>query len=331
MSETNTPRRITRGSIAAMEIKKKSKFLNSPRTLDLNDELVRSGSSKRKEGSTMKVGERKIVKRKVKDVVSGMIGKHVVNEEQEERSEEELEGIRFHVLARLIEPPRMQVYVNHNIVTDLKGKLTLTQFNRFKDTCFGAYTKMHVCGAQPQIFRCLMVCELEDSSPDELFFRINHTTLRFGIQEFAIITGLNCFADKDDFLFDTSEPNRLINQYFEGKSIIRKAELISKYKNKVWGDGNDDDVVKFTILYFISTFIYSGEKKSSSIPRIQFDLVESGRYHEYPWGKDAFSKLVKSITKKMDAKKKYYRIDVKIQKHSTFTKGDCILSASIKE
>ncbi|KAH0735441.1 hypothetical protein KY285_011148 [Solanum tuberosum] len=141
---------------------------------------------------------------------------------------------------------------------------------------------MHVCGAQPQIFRCLMVCELEDSSPDELFFRINHTTLRFGIQEFAIITGLNCFADKDDFLFDTSEPNRLINQYFEGKSIITKAELISKYKNKVWGDGNDDDAIKFAILYFISTFIYSGEKKSSSIPRIQFDLVESSRYNEYP-------------------------------------------------
>ncbi|KAL3362739.1 hypothetical protein AABB24_012178 [Solanum stoloniferum] len=310
MSETNTPRRITRGSIAAMEIEKKSKFLNIPIKLDLNDELVRSGSSKRKEGSTMKVAERKIDKRrKVKDVVSGMIGKHVVNEEQEERSEEELEGIRFYMLARPIEPPRMQVYVNHNIVTDLKGKLTPTQFNQFKDICFGAYTKMHVCWAQPQIFRCLMVCELEDSSLDELFFRINHTTLRFGIQEFAIITGLNCFADKDDFLFDTSEPNRLINQYFEGKSIIRKAELISKYKNKVWGDGNDDDAIKFAIVYFISTFIYSGEKKSSSIPRIQFDLVESGRYNEYPWGKNVFSKLVKSITKKMDAKKKYYRID----------------------
>ncbi|KAG5581596.1 hypothetical protein H5410_052223 [Solanum commersonii] len=216
-----------------MEIEKKSKFLNRPITLDLNDELVRSSSSKRKEGSTMKVDEIKIYKRrKVKD------------------------GISFHVLARPIKPPRMQ-----------------------------------------------------DNSPNELFFRINHTTLRYGIQEFAIITGLNCFVDKDDFLFDTSEPNRLINQYFEGKSIIRKAELISKYKNKIWGDGNDDDAIKFAILYFISTFIYSGEKKSSSIPKIQFDLVESGRYHEYPWGKDVFSKLVKSIKKKMDAKKKYYRID----------------------
>lgn len=167
---------------------------------------------------------------------------------------------------------------------------------------------MHVCGAQPQMFRCFMVCELEDSSPDELLFHINHTTLRFGIKEFAIITGLKCFGNKDDFLFDTRKPNRLINQYFEGKSIVTKVDLISKYKKKVWG-GNDDDAVKFAILYFICTFIYSGEKKSSSIPRIHFDLVESGRYHEYPWGKDVFYKLLKSVTKKMDEKKKYYRID----------------------
>ncbi|KAG5622766.1 hypothetical protein H5410_007984 [Solanum commersonii] len=107
-----------------------------------------------------------------------------------------------------------------------------------------------------------MVCELEDNSPDELFFRINHTTLRFGIQEFAIITGLNCFANKDDFLFDTSEPNKLINQYFEGKSIIRKAELISKSKNKVWSDGNDNDAIKFAILDAIpeNTFQKVGDK-----------------------------------------------------------------------
>ncbi|KAG5588369.1 hypothetical protein H5410_048803 [Solanum commersonii] len=104
MSETNTPMRITRGtyypdncivgiplfdlcitqmqsqisgSITAMEIEKKSKFLNIPITLNLNDELVRLGSSKRKEGSIMKVDETKIDKRrKVKHVVSGMIGNH---------------------------------------------------------------------------------------------------------------------------------------------------------------------------------------------------------------------------------------------------------------
>ncbi|KAH0757113.1 hypothetical protein KY290_020606 [Solanum tuberosum] len=109
MSKTNTPRRITRGSIAAMEIEKKSKFLNCPIKLDLNDELVRSGSSKRKEGSTMKVAERKIDKRrKVKDAVSGMIGKHVVNEEQEERSEEELE-VRWRIYNLKLEYRELEI------------------------------------------------------------------------------------------------------------------------------------------------------------------------------------------------------------------------------
>ncbi|KAG5610438.1 hypothetical protein H5410_021719 [Solanum commersonii] len=65
---------------------------------------------------------------------------------------------------------------------------------------------MHMCWAQSQIFRCLMVCELEDK------IRICHTTLRFSIEEFSIITGLNCFADEDNFLFDTSKTNRIIEQ-----------------------------------------------------------------------------------------------------------------------
>ncbi|KAK6776315.1 hypothetical protein RDI58_027316 [Solanum bulbocastanum] len=92
---------------------------------------------------------------------------------------------------------------------------------------------MHKCRAQAQIFRCFMVCELVDSSPDKLLIHIYHTTLRFGIKEFFIITGLNYFTDENDFLFDTSEPNRIIEQYFEGKSTIKKAELISKYKKKL--------------------------------------------------------------------------------------------------
>lgn len=50
--------------------------------------------------------------------------------------------------------------------------------------------------------------------------------------------------------------------------------MIRKYNNKVWGVENDVDADKFAILYLISTFIYFGEKRSSSILRIHFDLVE---------------------------------------------------------
>ncbi|KAG5629272.1 hypothetical protein H5410_000989, partial [Solanum commersonii] len=148
-----------------------------------------------------------------------------------------------------------------------------------------------------------------NSSSDSLLIRINGTTLRFGIREFAIISGLNCVANPDDFSFNKKKPNRIIEQFFGGKkNVIKKAELIRKFDKKVWGDGNDDDVVKVAILYFINTFIFSKEKTSSSIPRSHFDLVESGRYSDYPWGIKAFAALLKTVSKKMDAHKKYYRI-----------------------
>ncbi|MCD7456353.1 hypothetical protein HAX54_031433, partial [Datura stramonium] len=49
------------------------------------------------------------------------------------------------------------------------------------------------------------------------------------------------------------------------------------------------------------------EKNSYSIPRLHFDLVENGKYTKYPWGKESFDNFIKSISKKMDASKKYYR------------------------
>ncbi|KAG5577616.1 hypothetical protein H5410_057750, partial [Solanum commersonii] len=228
-----------------MEIEKRSKFQNDLITLHLIDEPKWANSSKRKESSKPTVNERKIDKRrKVNNVIS-----------------------RNQILCvrSPIKPLHMQIYANHNIVTDLKGKLTPTMFNQFKDTCFEVYIKMHEC-------RC------KHKSLDELLIRINQTTLCFDIKEFAIITGLNCFSDENGFLFDTSEPNKIIEQYFEGKSTIKKAELISKYKKKVWGEGNDDDLLRAA-----GTMNIYGKK-------------------------DAFLKLVKSITKEMDAVKQYYRI-----------------------
>ncbi|KAG5627949.1 hypothetical protein H5410_013167 [Solanum commersonii] len=280
MAESGTPRRVTRGSIAAMENERRTKKVNEHIPLNLLEEIEQA----------------KLVKRKKRSEVKTSL---------EKRRKE----IRFYVVKRPIEAPHMQVYGNHNIVHQLKEKLTPVQFQKFKNTCFGVYTKMHECRVQNQIFRYFMVCELQNSSSDTLLIRINGTTLRFSIREFAIISGLNCVADPDDFSFNKKKPNRIIEQFFGGKkNVIKKAELIRKFDKKVWGDGNDDDAVKFAILYFINTFIFSKEKTSSSIPRSHFDLVESGRYSDYPWGIKAFAALLKTVSKKMDAHKKYYRI-----------------------
>ncbi|PHT69812.1 hypothetical protein T459_24916 [Capsicum annuum] len=63
-------------------------------------------------------------------------------------------------------------------------------------------------------------------------------------------------------------------------------------------------VVKPNHIYFADDC----EKHCIFVPKIHFYLVENGKYKDYPWGKKAFKDLVKSISKKIDAQKQYYKI-----------------------
>ena len=139
------------------------------------------------------------------------------------------------------------------------------------------------------------------------FFYINSTTLRFTIREFAIISGLNCSDNGVDFYFDTDQPNRIIDEYFPDNSPVTKARLAEAFKAKVWGD-NQEDAYKFEILYYIHEFIMSAEPTTTTIDRLDFDLVETGRFMDYPWGRKAFNELAKSINNKIKPCGQYYRI-----------------------
>ncbi|KAK6782186.1 hypothetical protein RDI58_019982 [Solanum bulbocastanum] len=79
------------------------------------------------------------------------------------------------------------------------------------------------------------------------------------------------------------------------------------FQGKVWGD-NDQDFLKLDILFFIQTFILSREKRAKKVSVLHFDLAESGKCSNFPWGKKAFHLLMKSLSKKFDSSKKFYII-----------------------
>ncbi|OIT28760.1 hypothetical protein A4A49_57041, partial [Nicotiana attenuata] len=197
---------------------------------------------------------------------------------------------------------------NTDIVSELKENLTPEQYKQLGNTCFGNFLQMKRCEVQHQLFRCFMALQLE-GSPDNVFaIHVNGTSLSFSIREFALVPGLNCVGNPADFEFNEKVPNRIIETYFGGANLVKKKDLMKCFADKNWGHDNDGDALKIIVLYLIHTFIFSSEKNSTTIPRLHFDLVESGHYSEYPWGIKAFESLTKSISKKMDAQKKYYRI-----------------------
>ncbi|KAH0732204.1 hypothetical protein KY289_003392 [Solanum tuberosum] len=113
--------------------------------------------------------------------------------------------------------------------------------------------------------------------------------------------------NEKDFVFNTEEPNIIILQYFGVEKAITKSQLVEKFDNKVWGD-NDDDAVKFAILFYIHSFILSEEPTKTVIDRKDFDLVESGRYIDYPWGKKAFDLLILHLHTRIKHDVKYFRL-----------------------
>uniref|UniRef100_M1DFZ7 Ulp1 protease family, C-terminal catalytic domain containing protein n=1 Tax=Solanum tuberosum TaxID=4113 RepID=M1DFZ7_SOLTU len=133
---------------------------------------------------------------------------------------------------------------------------------------------------------------------------VNGTTLRFTIRDFAIISGLKCSDNENDFVFNTEEPNRIILQYFGVEKSITKKQLVDNFSNKVWGDV----AVKFAILFYIHSFILYEEPTITVIDRKDFDLVKSGRYIDYPWDKTAFDLLILHLHNKIKHDGKYYRL-----------------------
>ncbi|KAF3629254.1 hypothetical protein FXO37_29009 [Capsicum annuum] len=105
---------------------------------------------------------------------------------------------------------------------------------------------------------------------------------------------------------------------FDGNSI-NVAELLVKndlkeayairggIRGKKGWQNNDEDAEKFAILYFLHSFVLSNVE-TVVIPHLHFDLVDSGRYKDFPWGSLSFEDLTRSLNNRLKADGQFYLI-----------------------
>ncbi|KAF3670408.1 hypothetical protein FXO38_07105 [Capsicum annuum] len=204
--------------------------------------------------------------------------------------------------------PHRECHTVNDIEHRIKSTLTKNQYNIFcNNSIFAVFMKKKSFVVQAQFGRCIMSLETKESTANAIVIRAKGTNLHFSPREFAVVTGLNCVSNKDDFVFDEDLPNILIEDYFGGAKYIQKRELFAAFSEKLWGKGNDEDAVKFANLYFIHAFLLSAVD-TVVIPRLYFDLIESGLYSDYPWGSIAFEELAKSLNRKLKPKGKFYML-----------------------
>ncbi|XP_060210367.1 uncharacterized protein LOC132637272 [Lycium barbarum] len=201
---------------------------------------------------------------------------------------------------------RFCTYTNIKAIEHIKLRLkSKKQLQMFRETPFGHFLDLPNIKVHPQLIRSLMYAETDNDRDDMFIIKLNGEELFFGIREFAIISGLKC-GMPSEFVSDHNSPNRLMDSYFPNQQRVLKSELISFYEGSICV--GDDDLLKMSILYFISTFLFSTEPSKSYVSRLDFDLVESGEYRNYPCGNDCFYETLASVSHQLSGDPSYYRV-----------------------
>jgi len=159
-----------------------------------------------------------------------------------------MQEVKLFVKHQPISSPHISSYTNTDTVSDLKEKLTPEQYKILGSTCFESFLDMKPCEVQHKLFRCFMVRQLEGSHDDVFSIYVNGTTLSFSIREFALVTGLNCVGDPEDFQFNTKVPNRIVDTYFGDAKNVKKKDLLKCFDDKNWGHDNDGDAINIVVL-----------------------------------------------------------------------------------
>uniref|UniRef100_A0A1U7X7H8 Uncharacterized protein LOC104233876 n=1 Tax=Nicotiana sylvestris TaxID=4096 RepID=A0A1U7X7H8_NICSY len=153
-----------------------------------------------------------------------------------------------------------------------------------------------------RVMHHLLMREVHHEVKNEMRFVLNDSRLRFGLGEFALVTGLKC---KGDTSIESIAENKLISKYF-GTASATFAQLADCFKKKKWE--TDDDALKIAVLYFVNNFLFS-QLKTKAISRSYIDLVESGDFNNYPWGIDVYKATIDSCSNKFQDKPSFYRLD----------------------
>ncbi|OIT08826.1 hypothetical protein A4A49_64726, partial [Nicotiana attenuata] len=128
-----------------------------------------------------------------------------------------------------------------------------------------------------------------------MWFVVNDSRLRFGLDEFALVTSLKC---KGDTSIESIAENRLISKYF-GTASMTLAQLADYFMKQKWE--TYDDALKIAVLYFVNNFLLS-QLKTKVISRSYIDLVECDNFNNYPCGIDVYNATIDSCSNKFQDK-----------------------------
>ncbi|KAM6578224.1 hypothetical protein CsatB_030061 [Cannabis sativa] len=140
---------------------------------------------------------------------------------------------------------------NDDVLVDIRAKLTEKQRAMFVATCFGHLLDIQSYKLQHQIFHTALNREVHQPNSKEMWFDFGHDRVRFGLGEFAVISGLLCKGDIDMMKY-VGKGDVFVDKYFSDMTVthgaVKQLFLSSSggFDSFPWGK-----VVYDTTLYYL--------------------------------------------------------------------------------
>ncbi|KAM3220005.1 hypothetical protein P3L10_024536 [Capsicum annuum] len=215
-------------------------------------------------------------------------------------------GIKYRIDKIPPHPLHMGSLCNCAFEEEIKEYFGENILETFRNTIFGIFLDLPRCNWIRQISKCLLMLGIQQDNKNELHVWVQGEILKFTMLEFAIINGLKCTDNIDNYMYTSSSKSALMSRYFSyNKGAITRSKLITWVQN-----GNLDNAegaLNLAILFFVHTFMFS-QHKEAPISVAHFQIVEDGRSIHFSWRKVTFEKLMSSWQQDFNTVKQLYSL-----------------------
>ena len=177
---------------------------------------------------------------------------------------------------------------------DIKDKLSEAQKNIFRCSCFGHFLDVKELKFSAQLLHSILLREVK-SDENAMWFRIERKNIRFSLEEFALVTGLDCSPSYEPDTENNDDDYRIVDEFLDGNCAITTKELRTKF---LQAKSNDDmKMVKLAMLYFVESVLL-GKENRNHINETNVLLADNfTEFNEFPWGRISFKMTIDSLRK----------------------------------
>lgn len=193
----------------------------------------------------------------------------------------------------------------------IKENLNRRELERFRETQFGHLLDVpdHYQHSS-QLMWFFILRQIETNKDKELWMLVNGTPMRFSMEEYALITGLNFAPGPDKWRLDMARNNnRLRDKYFGVNKRISVHDLKKKLADM--GPWEDDDKLKIALILFLVGVLRAQRYKSSIDIGLMGIVDDIDLFDSCDWGVKTYeytlNSLRKDIVDKADALKRKCR------------------------